>query len=90
MATEVAITALKFGVPEGDNVAVRIIPANAEVKKSDFPEGVYDEFKENGAIGTPSQPTVAMEDENAKLRAQVDALKAQLAANKVSEKPPAK
>jgi hypothetical protein len=74
MAT-VALTNIKHGTEEGTMIEIE---AGEKVSKSDLPEGVYDELKENGAIGNPP---VALDDDTdaAELAAQNDDLQKRVA-----------
>jgi hypothetical protein len=84
MAT-VALTNLKIGKEDG---SFTWIEEGEDVKKSDLPEGVFDELKEAGAIGAPPAPresdasAAELEAENDDLKKRVEELEAQLAAAK--------
>src|SRR6266542_3742585 len=84
MAT-VALTNIHYGKPDGSRVE---IDALEPVKKSDFPDDVWEDLKEAGAVGPPpvapeDEPSVAeLQAENDDLAAQVKKLEAQHAAAK--------
>jgi len=75
----VALTNIKHGNEDG---SVTWIDEGDEVKKSDLPDGVFDELKDAGVIGAPPAPTEAdasLQEENDALQKKVADLEAQLA-----------